>query len=93
MTTALAREFATSGITVNTVAPSYTRTPELAAAIDAGTLTPTLQQVVDDATALIPMGRGATPAEVAEVVAFLARPDSRFVTGQTISVNGGSSMG
>lgn len=91
--TGLAREFAPHGITVNTVAPSYTVTPELAAAIDASALTPTLQQVVDDATALIPMGRGASPEEVAATVAHLASPDARFLTGQTISVNGGSSMG
>jgi 2,3-dihydroxy-2,3-dihydro-p-cumate dehydrogenase len=93
MTTGLAREFASSGITVNAVAPSYTLTPELAAAMDAGSLTPTLQQVVDDATALIPMGRGGDPDEVAATVAHLAHPDARFLTGQTISVNGGSSMG
>lgn len=89
----LAREFARAGITVNTVAPSYTRTPELAAAIDAGAIPPRLGVVLDDAVGLIPMGRGAQPDEVAAAVAFLARPDARFVTGQTISVNGGSSMG
>lgn len=54
---------------------------------------PPLGVVLDDAIGLIPMGRGAEPDAVAAAVAFLARPDARFGTGQTISVNGGSSMG
>ncbi len=68
-------------------------TPELAAAIDAGSVPPRLQRVLDDAVGLIPMGRPAGPDEVAATVAYLARPDAGFVTGQTISGNGGSSMG
>jgi 2,3-dihydroxy-2,3-dihydro-p-cumate dehydrogenase len=48
--------------------------------------------VLDDAIALIPAGRGAETDEVAAAVAFLAREDSRFITGQILSVNGGSSM-
>ena len=50
-------------------------------------------QVVEQATAIVPMGRPGDPAEVAAAVAFLAGEDSRFITGQTIYVNGGSSMG
>lgn len=92
LTTGLAREFARQGITVNVVAPSYTRTPELDAALAAGRVPERFGQVLADAIALIPAGRGAEADEVAAAVAFLAREDSRFITGQIISVNGGSSM-
>lgn len=89
----LAREFAAAGVSVNTVAPAYTVTPELAAAIDAGTLPEALKPVVQDAVDLIPMGRAGEPHEIAGAVSYLLRPEAGFVTGQTISVNGGSSMG
>jgi 2,3-dihydroxy-2,3-dihydro-p-cumate dehydrogenase len=49
--------------------------------------------VVEEATAVVPTGRPGDPSEIAAVVAFLAREESRFLTGQTIYVNGGSSMG
>jgi 2,3-dihydroxy-2,3-dihydro-p-cumate dehydrogenase len=92
LTTGLAREFAHNGITVNVVAPSYTRTDELDAVIAAGRAPVRFDVVISDAIALIPVGRAAEAAEVAAAVAFLAREDSRFVTGQILSVNGGSSM-
>lgn len=92
LTTGLAREFARQGITVNVIAPSYTRTQELDAALAAGRAPERFGQVLADAIALIPAGRGAEADEVAAAVAFLAREDSRFITGQIISVNGGSSM-
>ena len=86
LTTGLAREFALNGITVNTVAPCAVNTevwvkvketnPELA------------QQFVD----VIPMGRVGEIEEVASMVGYLALPESAFVTGQVISVNGGSTM-
>lgn len=93
MVTGLAREFATSGITANTVAPCYVRTPELAELLESGDAPPRLERVIEEGTGIVPLGRPGDPAEVAAVVAFLAGEDSRFITGQTIYVNGGSSMG
>ena len=93
MVTGLAREFAAAGITANTVAPCYVRTPELAALLESGQTPTRLRQVVEEGTAIVPIGRPGDPAEVAAAVAFLAGEDSRFITGQTIYVNGGSSMG
>jgi 2,3-dihydroxy-2,3-dihydro-p-cumate dehydrogenase len=92
MVTGLAREFAAAGITANTVAPCYVRTPELAALLESGQAPTCLRQVVEAGTAIVPIGRPGNPADVAAAVAFLAGEDSRFITGQTIYVNGGSSM-
>jgi 2,3-dihydroxy-2,3-dihydro-p-cumate dehydrogenase len=93
MVTGLAREFAGAGITANAVAPCYVRTPELTQLFESGQAPPRLLRVVEEGTAIVPIGRPGDPAEVAAVVAFLAGEDSRFITGQTIYVNGGSSMG
>ena len=93
MVTGIAREFAGAGITANTVAPCYVRTPELADLLESGDAPAHLMRVVEEATAIVPMGRPGDPAEIAAAVAFLAGEDSRFITGQTIYVNGGSSMG
>jgi 2,3-dihydroxy-2,3-dihydro-p-cumate dehydrogenase len=93
MATGLAREFAHAGIAVNTVAPSYVKTPELAAMLAAGTVPDRFTVVLEDALRLIPMGRAGVIEDVAGMVAYLAGPDAAFVTGQTISINGGSSMG
>jgi 2,3-dihydroxy-2,3-dihydro-p-cumate dehydrogenase len=93
MVTGLAVEYAEDGVTANTVAPCYIRTPELAALVETGGAPPRLLEVVEQATAIVPVGRPGTPDEVAAAVAFLAGEDSRFITGQTIYVNGGASMG
>jgi 2,3-dihydroxy-2,3-dihydro-p-cumate dehydrogenase len=93
MMAGLAREFADAGITANTVAPCYVLTPELAQLFASGEASPRLVEVVEQGTSIVPMGRPGDPAEVGAAVAFLAREDSRFITGQTMYVNGGASMG
>jgi 2,3-dihydroxy-2,3-dihydro-p-cumate dehydrogenase len=86
MTTGLAREFVRDGITVNTVAPCLVQTQQL---LDVQAVNPRLVQTATD---VIPMGRPASEAEVTSMVAYLAGPEASFVTGQVISVNGGTTM-
>jgi 2,3-dihydroxy-2,3-dihydro-p-cumate dehydrogenase len=86
MTTGLAREFAKDGITVNTVAPCVVATPQLDEVALAN------PELVRKVTEIVPMGRPGTMAEVASMVAYLSSEEAAFVTGQVISVNGGTTM-
>ena len=88
MTTGLAREFAPYGITVNAVAPAGTMTEQLQMMRDREEFRPLMNATLS----LIPLGRFADMEEVAALVAFLASEEAGYITGQTISVNGGSSM-
>lgn len=90
----LAREFAGNGITVNTVAPAWVVTPEAAERIETFPAEAKADMLgfFDQIKALIPMDRPGTVEEIAAAVAFAASDEASFVTGQTISVNGGSSM-
>ena len=86
LTTGLAREFAQRNITVNTVAPCMVATPMVEALM--AKRDPWVMQFND----VIPMGRPARMEEVASMVAYLASDEASYVTGQIISVNGGSTM-
>lgn len=86
LTTGLAREFAAHNITVNAVAPCIVSTPAVDRALAGGAAV--VRQMVD----IVPIGRPARMAEVASAVAYLAAEEASFVTGQVISVNGGSTM-
>lgn len=86
LTTGLAREFAGAGITVNTVAPSAVRTEIY------DQLETSQPQLIAKFLSVIPMARAGSCAEVASMVCYLAGEQAGFVTGQVISVNGGSTM-
>jgi 2,3-dihydroxy-2,3-dihydro-p-cumate dehydrogenase len=86
MTTGLAREFAPYDIAVNTVAPCVVRTERHLASLRQNS--ELARKIVD----VVPKGRGAEIEEVAAYVDFLAGDEAGFVTGQVVSVNGGSTM-
>lgn len=82
-TKALAQEGARAGITVNAVAPGYIDTDMVAAVPD---------DVLEKIKARIPVGRLGQASEIARGVAFLVADDAGFVTGSTLSINGGQHM-
>ncbi|WMC11960.1 acetoacetyl-CoA reductase [Oceanimonas pelagia] len=82
-TKALAAEGARFGVTVNAVAPGYTATPMVTAI---------REDVLDSIKATIPLKRLATTEEVAGAVLYLAGEYGGYVTGETLSVNGGLYM-
>ncbi|NML09566.1 acetoacetyl-CoA reductase [Sphingobium sp. AR-3-1] len=82
-TKALAQEGAKSGITVNAIAPGYIDT-DMVAAVPAA--------VLEKIVAKIPVGRLGQASEIARGVAFLCSEEGGFVTGSTLSINGGQHM-
>ena len=80
----LARELGSRSITVNIVAPGAVDT-DMTAALSAERL--------EQLTNAIPLGRTATPEEIAGVVAFLASKEAAYITGAIIPVDGGLGMG
>ena len=82
-TKALAQEGAPKGITVNAIAPGYTDT-DMVSAVPA----PVLEKIV----AKIPVGRLGKADEIARGVLFLIADDAGFITGSTLSINGGQHM-
>ncbi len=75
---ALSLEVASRGVTVNAVAPGIIDTPAVAAAMDP-------KRIAE----LVPMKRAGRPDEVAALVGFLVSDRAGYITGQTVSINGG----
>lgn len=84
----LAVELARDGIRVNGVAPGYVRTAQALSVQHS--LGP---EGLEQAAAFIPMGRVGEPDDIADVIVFLASPAARYMTGQTVVVDGGLLVG
>ena len=82
-TKALAQEGARDNITVNAIAPGYIDT-DMVAAVPAN--------VLEKIVARVPVGRLGKASEIARGVAFLVAEDAGFITGSTLSINGGQHM-
>ena len=82
-TKALALESAARGITVNAIAPGYTDTPMVAA------VRPDVRERI---IAAVPLGRLGKPEEVAAAIVYLVSDAAAFITGETLSINGGQYM-
>ncbi len=82
-TKALAQEVARHGVTVNTVSPGYIAT-KMVLAVPEEVRSRIVQEV--------PVGRLGEPEEVARVVSFLAAPESGYITGSNVAINGGQHM-
>jgi 2,3-dihydroxy-2,3-dihydro-p-cumate dehydrogenase len=86
LTTGLAREFAQYDITINTIAPPAVESEPLE------NIRKKDPELAEKYIGIIPKGRGAYEEEIADSVWYLATDKARFITGQVISVNGGSTM-
>lgn len=80
----LARELGSRNVTVNVVAPGPVDTDMTAVLGD---------KRMEELRAAVPLGRTATPDEIADVIAFLAGPSAGYITGAVIPVDGGLGMG
>ncbi|TVQ41629.1 MAG: SDR family oxidoreductase, partial [Wenzhouxiangella sp.] len=82
-TKALAQEGAAVGVTVNAIAPGYIATSMVEAVPE---------RVLEKIISRIPVGRLGKPEEIARAVAFLVAEEAGFITGSTLSINGGQHM-
>jgi len=85
LTKTLAVECGPSGVRLNAVCPGWVDTPFIAARL-------AQPELKAQAEAMVPIGRVATPDEIADVVLFLLSPAARYMTGAAVAVDGGMSL-
>lgn len=91
LTQCLGRDHAHQNIRVNAVCPNEVNTPMLRTGFAIRGLDP--DKGVEELNATVPLGRIAEPEDIADVVAFLASDDARYVCGALLEVNGGKPVG
>ncbi len=84
MSRSLARSLAAAAIRVNTIAPGFVETEMMCGGLTAGE--------IDAFNRMVPLGRMASPEEIAGGVAFLLGDDSVYITGATLNITGGQLM-
>ncbi|MDF1726241.1 MAG: SDR family oxidoreductase [Sulfitobacter sp.] len=87
LTAGLGAEYRARGISVSAIAPGYTLTPLVQSLADEGLVD------LETVAAGIPLGRIAQPEDIAKAVAFVASPEGRTLTGETLGVDGGGLAG
>ena len=91
LTQCLGRDHAHQGIRVNAVCPNEVNTPMIRSGFEIRGLD--ADKAVEELNASVPLGRIAEPEDIADVVAFLASDDARYMCGALVEVNGGKPVG
>ncbi|MEM6824611.1 MAG: SDR family oxidoreductase [Pseudomonadota bacterium] len=91
LTQCLGRDHAGDGIRVNAVCPNEVDTPMIRSGFEIRDLDP--ETAISTLNTTVPLGRIAQPEDIADVVAFLASDDARYICGALIEVNGGKPVG
>ena len=91
LTQCLGRDHAHQGIRVNAVCPNEVNTPMIRTGFEIRGLD--ADKAIDELNASVPLGRIAEPEDIADVVAFLASDDARYMCGALVEVNGGKPVG
>lgn len=90
LTQCLGRDHAHQGIRVNAVAPNEVNTPMIRTGFEIRGLN--AEKGIEELNASVPIGRIAEPEDIADVVAFLASDQARYVTGAVVEVHGGKAV-